>query len=108
MVVLWMKVFTYRASRPEVSVKKMFLEISQNWQKYICVRVSFLIKLQVSGVQLYQKETLAQVFSCEFYQMFKSTFSYRTFLVGAPAGRKILKFSGIFQSFQNNNFPEHL
>ena len=28
------------------SVKKVFLEISQNSQKYICARVSYLIKLQ--------------------------------------------------------------
>ena len=31
------------------SVKKMFLEISQNLQENTCVRVSFLIKLQALG-----------------------------------------------------------
>ena len=31
------------------SVKKVFLEISQNSQKNTCARVSFLIKLQASG-----------------------------------------------------------
>ena len=35
------------------SVKKVFLEISQNSQENTCARVSFLIKLQVSGLQLY-------------------------------------------------------
>ena len=34
------------------SVKKMFLEISQNSQENTCVRVSFLIKLQASGLDL--------------------------------------------------------
>ena len=34
------------------SVKKVFLEISQNSQENICARVSFLIKLQAS-LQLY-------------------------------------------------------
>ena len=29
------------------SVKKVFLEITQNSQEYTCARVSFLIKLQV-------------------------------------------------------------
>ena len=48
------------------SVKRVFLEIWQNSQKNICARVSFLIKLQ------------AQLFSCEFCQISKSTFSYRT------------------------------
>ena len=35
------------------SVKKVFLEILQNSQENACARVSFLIKLQVSGLQLY-------------------------------------------------------
>ena len=35
------------------SVKKVFLEISQNSQENICAKVSFLIKLQASGLQLY-------------------------------------------------------
>ena len=35
------------------SVKKLFLEISQNSQNNTCARVSFLIKLQ--GLQLYEK-----------------------------------------------------
>ena len=35
------------------SVKKVFLEISQNSQENTCARVSFLIKLQSSGLQLY-------------------------------------------------------
>ena len=37
------------------SVKKVLLEISQNSQENTCARVSFLIKLQASGLQLYQK-----------------------------------------------------
>ena len=37
------------------SVKKVFLEISQNLQENTCARVSFLIKFQVTGLQLYQK-----------------------------------------------------
>ena len=42
----------------------MFIKISQNSQKNNCVRVSFLIKLQASG--LIEKEAMTQVFSCEF------------------------------------------
>ena len=47
------------------SVKKVFLEISQNSQENTCVRDSFLIK------------SLAQVFSFEFCGISKSTFFYR-------------------------------
>ena len=49
------------------SVKKAFLEISQNSQESACARVSFL-----------KNETLAQVFSCEFCKIFKNFLSYRT------------------------------
>ena len=49
------------------SVKKVFLEISQNSQ----------------ACNLIKKETLAQVFSCEFCEISKNTFSYRISLVAA-------------------------
>ena len=65
------------------SVKKVFLEISQNSQENTCARVSFLIKLQVSACNFIKKETLAQVFSCEFCEISKNIFSYRTPLVAA-------------------------
>ena len=41
-------------------------------------RVSFLIKLLAEACNFIKKETLAQVFSCEFYKISKNTFSYRT------------------------------
>ena len=56
------------------SVKKVFLEILQNSQENTCARVSFLIKLQASS-NFIKKETLAKVFSCEFYEISKNTFS---------------------------------
>ena len=59
------------------SVKKVLLEISQNSQENTCARISFLIKLQA------KKEILAQVFSCEFCEISKNTFFYRTPLVAA-------------------------
>ena len=43
------------AAVQKCSVKKVFLEISQNSQENTCARVSFLIKLQAC-VQLYSKE----------------------------------------------------
>ena len=62
-------------------IKKVFLEILQDSQENTCARFSFLIKLQVSGLQLYQKrdnfikkEILAQVFSCEFCEISKNIF----------------------------------
>ena len=42
-----------RSSQQRYSVKKDFLEMSQNSQENTCARVPFLIKLQTSGLQLY-------------------------------------------------------
>ena len=63
------------------SVKKLLLEISQNSQENTWARVSILIKLQ--------KENLAQVLSCEFCEISKNTFSYRTPPEAASALRQM-------------------
>ena len=51
----------------------MLLEISQNSQENTCARASFLIKLQAEPCNFIKKETLAQVFSCEFCEFSKNT-----------------------------------
>ena len=61
----------------------MFLEISQNSQENTCVRVYFLVQLQASAYNFIKIETLAQVFSCEFFEISKNTFCYRRPLVAA-------------------------
>ena len=55
------------------SIKKLFSEVLQNSQENACARVSFLIKLQAKTCSFIKKETLVQVFSCEFCKI-----SYRT------------------------------
>ena len=73
--------------------KKVFSEISQNSQENNCTRVSILIKLRVSDLQLIKKETLAKVFSCEFYEISKNTF-FTEHLWKSTSGvspRKIIK-----------------
>ena len=54
---------------------KVFLEISKNSQENTCVRVSFLIKLEVEvgAYNFINKETLAQAFSCEFCKISRNT-----------------------------------
>ena len=56
------------------SLKNVFFEILQNLQKNACARVSFLIKLQTGACNFITKETLTQLFSCEFYEVFRNTF----------------------------------
>ena len=48
-------------------------------------RLSFLIKLQGSTCSCINKETLAQVFSCEFCEISKNNFLHRAPLVAASA-----------------------
>ena len=79
----WTEPLLFKSSRRRSSVKKVFWEISQNSKENTCARVSFLIKLQLSVCNFIKKETLAQVFSCEFYEISKNTFCYRTHLVAA-------------------------
>ena len=92
--------------RPEAvaqkcSVKQAFLEISQNSQENTCARVFFLIKLQASALQLYLKETLAQVFSCKFCDISRNICCYRAPPVAASVrltfGSWQLKFLLEFQ-----------
>ena len=54
--------------------------MSQNLQENISAIVSFFNKVLINFIQ---KETLAQVFSCEFCGISKNTFLYRTPLVAA-------------------------
>ena len=65
------------------SEKKAFLEILQISQENPCARVSFLIELRAEVCNLIKKETLTQVFFCEFCEISKKTFSYRTTPVAA-------------------------
>ena len=51
----------------------MFFKISQNSQENACARVSFLTKL-LASLHFIKKDTLAQVFSCEFCETDKNAF----------------------------------
>ena len=52
-------------------MKKVFLEISQNWQESTCARVSFFDKVSNNFIK---KEALPKVFSYEYCEMFNNTF----------------------------------
>ena len=61
----------------------MLLEISQNSQENTCVRVSFFNKVAGDACNFIKKRVLVQVLSCEFCEISKNSFSYRTPLVDA-------------------------
>ena len=79
------KLYSNQSARIGKSHSEVFLEISQNLQENTCPRASFLIKLQAQAqaCNFTKKETLVQVFSCEFFEISKNTFSCRTFPVTA-------------------------
>ena len=76
----------YRNSLPEVFCKK---GVPGNFAKFtgkhLCQSLFFN---KVAGLWLaaIKKETLAQVFSCEFCKIFKNAFFYRTHPVGHSQG----------------------
>ena len=68
-----------RSSRSEVFCKKVLLKMSQNSQKHICARVSFLIKLQTSCLQLYWKKRLwHRCFPVNFAKFLRTTILQNT------------------------------
>ena len=75
---------------------EVFLKNSQNSQENTCARVSCLIKLQASGNFL-KKETLAQVFSCEFCDISKNTFFAEHLRVTASVLYILWEKKSIFQ-----------
>ena len=63
-----------RSSSPEVFCKKGVLRnFAEFTGKHLCI-ILFLIQSQASACNFIQKETHAQVFSCEFYEISKNTF----------------------------------
>ena len=64
-----------------------------------CTRDSFLIKLQASVLQLIKKETLAQMFSCEFFEIFKNTL-----LQNASGGLLLPEILRNMENMQNVKF----
>ena len=65
------------------SVKMVFLEISQDSQENICAGVSFLIS------NFIEKETLAQVFFCEFCKISKNSFFSGTHPLAASSATEV-------------------
>ena len=75
-----------RSSRLEVFCKKAVLRnFAKLTEKHLCQSL-FFNKVAVGPVTLLKTETLAQVFSCEFCEISKSTFYYTIPLVAASVG----------------------
>ena len=92
------------------SVNKVLLKISQNSRRNTCARVCFLIMLQALACNSIKKETLAKIFSCEFCEIFKNTFFYRTPSVALlkhvlPTYSVPLKQNGKADKIKRNFFP---
>ena len=82
---------TPEAVAQRCSVKKVFLEISHNSQENTCARVSFLSKFRPQTCNFIKKKILVQVFSCEFFEISKNTYSYRTPPVAASGTQENLE-----------------
>ena len=72
----------FRSSRPEVFCKK---GVPKNLTKFTGKHLSQSL--------FFNKETLAQVFFCEFCKIFKNTFFYKTRPVAASVSLKTIAFN---------------
>ena len=61
-------------SHRRCSVKKVYLEISQNSQENTCARLSFLIKLQTSACNLFKKRLWRRFFPLNFAKFLRTPF----------------------------------
>ena len=66
--------FLAQKQPPEVFYKKAGLENFAKFTGKYLSKSLFLIKLQISACNFTKKETLSQVFSCEFCEISKNTF----------------------------------
>ena len=73
------------------SVKKVFLEISQIQRKTPVPEFLFYKVAGLRPATLLQKETLAQMFSCELWEISKNTFFHRTPQVAALGAASFMK-----------------
>ena len=89
--VLFFLIYKIQRQSPEVFCKKGVLINFAKFTGKHCVRGSFLIKLQAYACNFIKKEPLAQVLSCKFCEVSKSTFSYGTTPV-APSENRVLEF----------------
>ena len=69
----------HRSSCLEVFCKEALLKVSQNSQENTSVGVFF----KKEAGNFIKKETLTQMFSCEFCETFKNIYFYKTHLVAA-------------------------
>ena len=79
-----------RGIRSEVFCEKGVLKNFAKFTGKHLFRVSFLIKLQAEASNFFRKETLIQIFLCEFCEIFKNTYFYETPLVAASVDMKNL------------------
>ena len=70
----WFKTDPKHTSSHQRCSMKKDLKISQNSQENTCARVSSLLKLQASGLQLYWRRDSRAVFSCEFCEISNNIF----------------------------------
>ena len=77
--------------------KKLFLKISQNSQENTCARV-FFNKVAGDACNFIEKETLAQLFSCEFCEISKNNFFTEHLHTSASKDTGITSVRKIFEN----------
>ena len=89
----------YRSSHPEVFCKKSVLKnFAKFTGKQLCQSL-FFNKVAGQACNFVKKETLVQVFSCEFCEIFRNTFFYRTPLAVASGNTNLTSHASLILLF---------
>ena len=93
-----------RSSRPEVfCIKGVVRNFAKFTGKHQCQSL-FFDKVAGDACNFIKKETLAQVFFCEFWEIYKNTFFYRTPLVPASVLRAFCKLFYFWWCFSSDHW----
>ena len=90
------------SSHQSCSIKKVVLEIFAIFtRKHLCSS-HFLIKLQSFGAATLLKETLTQVFFCEYCEIFKNTYFEKQLRTTASVNSRAAVFKQLALIFKGN------
>ena len=92
---IWQYQFYDRSIHSEVFFKKDVNKNSAKFRgKHLCQSL-FFNKVATIGLNFIKKETLVQVFSCEFCEIFKNTYFYRRPPVAASYMNNLINSKGL-------------
>ena len=83
-------------ARRYVSMRVLIFTTPKGTLQDLYKSISLTLNTEAVACNFIEKETLAQVFSCEFYEIFKNNFFYRITPVAAPVNKNMFSYLMFF------------